>query len=173
MFQKHPPDGAPPPPGDLEIIQGELALARGDMATGTRLLEDAVRRRMEFGASATYMAEDDLAQAYESRGRLGDAVRVLKPGSTAPIAMNFSPAFRMRVQFDLARLEHKIGRNSDAENIEADLGNELRFADPDHPLLHRLEQEESSSSTAPQPQSAAFETSTHERQVRRTHLQRN
>ena len=44
----------------------------------------------------------------------------------------------MRVQMELAQLYRKVGREEEAQKIEAELLKLLAYADPDHPMLVEL-----------------------------------
>jgi DNA-binding winged helix-turn-helix (wHTH) protein/tetratricopeptide (TPR) repeat protein len=141
---------ADPPPGGINpiILQGELALARGDTAQAQRLFEDALRRplQMVFGEGIIFFCYESLAKVYRKQGRFDDALRLLqqasarKPrtyslpiGSSGPFTWNW-----MRTELQLADVYRELGRVSEAEKVEGELSKMLTYADPDHPMLHEL-----------------------------------
>jgi lipopolysaccharide biosynthesis regulator YciM len=120
------------------VMEGELALARGDRTKGANMLDSALATA-ETGVPWVQMASEDLARAYEQQGRRNDAVRVLERAAYGPtIVSDLSAMWQERVQWKLAQLYRRLSRTQDAERVEALLRTELAFADPDHPILLAL-----------------------------------
>lgn len=120
----------------LQIVMGQLALAKGETAKGIALLESSLPK-LE-GSTSGYLGYEALAAAYRRQGKLNDAARVLERGSAFRWRNNLSPPFQMRVQLQLSEVYRSLGRVADAARVENDLRNELAFADADHPMLRAL-----------------------------------
>ena len=114
------------------------------------------------GTSTYFRCAESLANAFERQGNLDMALRTLEDASqqknrTYPLqreTFNFSalpPAklYWMRVRLRLAQLYLQLDRETEALEIEAELRELLRYADPDLRLLQQLrslEQSEAGSS---------------------------
>jgi DNA-binding winged helix-turn-helix (wHTH) protein/tetratricopeptide (TPR) repeat protein len=123
-------------PPRVVVVEGQLALARGETAKGIVLLERALPQYE--GSSATSLGYGALADAYRKQGKRSDAVRVLERESGVYGVGNHAEAFRLRLRLQLADLYRELGRISDAQRIEGGLRKELAFADSDHPILLAL-----------------------------------
>lgn len=129
------------------IPQGELALARGQTTEGISLLEEGLREVDYPGTSSSFfLASESLAEAYENQGELQKALRVLEKAAqekagtyqwTGPRGF-----YWIRIQWQLAQLYRKLGREHEAEVIETELLKLLAYADPDHPILLQLKQQQ-------------------------------
>jgi tetratricopeptide (TPR) repeat protein len=125
----------------LDVHRGELALAGGKPERGIALLQRGTANLVYFGGSQTIqLGLESLAAALEQRGETQRAVQVLEQASQTRYlaAMAPSAAYWMRNQNRLARLYRKIGRETEARAIDAELRNLLAFADADHPILAAL-----------------------------------
>ena len=141
-----------PEPGAINpvIAKGEFALARGDTAQAVRLFEDVLTRR-PLGGGIIFFGYESLAKVYRKQGRMDDALHLLqqasarKPrtysnpiGGLATFAWNW-----MRTEAQLADVYREMGRVSEAEKVEEELSKLLTYADPDHPILHELQNRKS------------------------------
>ena len=122
---------------------GELALARGNTARGITLLEEEVAKSQSQRHPTSYLAAESLARAYQKQGNLEAAARVLKRMSEEraklypPTGVMYS-VYWMRTQLQLAQIYREMGRNQDAQTVEAELRKLLAYADPNHPILVEL-----------------------------------
>lgn len=142
-FRKEVPQGGNPPP--VSIMQGELALARGKATEGIELLEEGRDGMRMMPTGAYFLGSEALAQAYENRGDLEAALRVLQEAQAAKgraFSCTTGPmlgALWLRTELELADLYRKMGRASDAEKVEDELRKMLAYADADHPVLLALQ----------------------------------
>jgi DNA-binding winged helix-turn-helix (wHTH) protein/tetratricopeptide (TPR) repeat protein len=142
-----------PFPGN-EIVQGELAMARGQTKKGTILLEKGLDAAHKYPGSSFYLGSETLARAYEKQGNFEAALRVLKRASDAKWKAAFGCAswefingpWWLRDELELADLYRKMGRLSKAEEAEDELRKMLVYADADHPILRELKKREGRSS---------------------------
>ena len=125
----------------IDLVRGGIALERGNLATGTDLLEKAVQRSYwSIGANPYLVVSDNLASAWEQQGEWEQAARVLEEASSKKTFMvngGAAPHW-FRIQWRLAEVYRKLGREEDALRIEEELLKLLTYADPDHPILLRL-----------------------------------
>ena len=128
--------------GTRKVARGELALARGRTAEATRLLEEGFDLVPEHGFTVYFLAAESLARIYEQQGDPDRAVDVLrKAGEEKRRAVYFgglSTLLWMRIELRLAGLYRNEGRESQAEEIEAELRRLLAYADLDHATLRSL-----------------------------------
>ena len=123
----------------LRIVEGEIAVAKGDTAKGDAILEKTLADADDPSFICNLMASEDLAQAYRKQGKLADAIRVLERATSGPVwPANFSAAWQERLQLQLAQLYREAGRTQDAARVESVLAKELAFADADHPISRQL-----------------------------------
>jgi serine/threonine-protein kinase len=129
------------------FIQGQLALAEDRIEDGARLFQSAdeaeralilpIRRLLQRGRARV------LARAWEARGDLQEAARVLADateGRWAECVSDFDGvAFWIYARDKLADLNRRMGRTGDADAIDAELVKLLARADADHPVRLRLE----------------------------------
>ncbi len=97
--------------------------------------------------SGRFFLAMELARAYELRGQEGEGIRLLEAADLGPFPLYefdvyTDAAMWHRLRFERARLLRKTGRVRDAGDIETELRRELRLADPDHPLVVRLNEKE-------------------------------
>lgn len=131
-------------------MRAELALFKGDIPRGTQMLDKELPRVRTVVLWAQ-IASEDLARAYEKEGRPQDAVRVLERAAYGPtMVADFSAMWQERIQWDLGQLYRELGRGKDADRVEDLLRTELAFADPDHPIVLALrDQDQTSASNRP------------------------
>ena len=147
--------GSPPDAG-IEVLQGELAIARGHTKRGTVLLEKGLEGLRTFPVGAFYLGSETLARAYEKQGDLDAALRVLKRASDAKQKAAYSCAatggmsgeWWLRDELQLADLYRKIGRVPEAEQVENELRKMLIYADADHPIVLALKKPKRSGAVA-------------------------
>lgn len=124
------------PANGPRLLEGQIDLARGEMAKGMTTLEAVLPMAPDMAAS--WLACEALAGAYRRQGKLSDAVHVLQHAPVNPQPTTPGLAYRMRAQLQLLALERDMGHVADAQRVEAELRKELAFADPDHPILRAL-----------------------------------
>ncbi len=123
-----------------DAVEGDLALSRGDIAKGIRLMDEAIRKLSPAG---TYYREVEvLATAWMHSGEADRAIALLKPASARRAVayytlMPFSP-FWIRDELLLAEAYEQSGRHDDAKRVADGLARLLAFADPDFPMLARV-----------------------------------
>jgi tetratricopeptide (TPR) repeat protein len=128
--------------GFVEVVQGELALARGKIADAVRLLGACCHTKWGPGPSY-YFGIESLASALDKGGDSEEAIRALeeksrwKPGSNRS-NQNIDAHAWLRIRALHAKLYRKVGREDDARKIEDDLSKLLSQADSDHALLVAL-----------------------------------
>jgi DNA-binding winged helix-turn-helix (wHTH) protein/tetratricopeptide (TPR) repeat protein len=146
-----------------QITEGELALAKGNVARGIYLLEQGLQSTRTLPSAAFYLGSESLAQTYRKSGRLGEALRVLQQASqqkarnySGPDSFVTSGALWLKNELQLADLYHDLGRTLEAEQVENELRKMLTFADADHPILRELKKREQlSAAVTPEGASAA------------------
>lgn len=130
--------------GFLETMQGELSLARGQPAKAISLLQEGIEEIGDKRRPVTmtfFLASEALARAWELQGSLSGAIHVLEQASqekTRAGMRNYAFLW-MRGQWRLAQLYRKVGREQEAQKIEAEMLKLLAYADPDHPILLQLQ----------------------------------
>ena len=132
---------------------GELLLARGDTASGARLLRAGLSEERDHAYPTYFFGVDSLARAYEREGNLPAALEVLETASADRVRANgpfkmSGATLWMQDQVDLARVYRSVGRVRDAERLEDELRKLLTYADPDYPMLVELKRLQSGSSSA-------------------------
>jgi tetratricopeptide (TPR) repeat protein len=126
-----------------DAVAGELALARGQTNEAVPLLESSLGTARAQGLLwLVFLLSESLARAREIQGNGEDALRVLEEAAQAKNSFGlFGPmtgTLWQRVEWQRARLHRKMGREPEAQQLEADLRKLLAYADPDHPILRRL-----------------------------------
>jgi tetratricopeptide (TPR) repeat protein len=130
------------------LIECRAAAIRGDPAAAEAMLKEVIHTVPEWEVTIDqyFIARSSVARAYEQAGDEAAALRMLKDADLgrAPLFSGGRPggAFWHRIRYDEARLLRKLGRQKEAEPIEAGLRRDLRLADPDHPILVRLNERE-------------------------------
>jgi len=129
-------------PGFVEVVQGELALARGNISDAVRLLRACCYPTWGPGPSY-YLGTESLASALDKSGDAQAAIHILeeksrwKPSGLRSNQNSDAHAW-LRIRVLLARLYRDAGRKGDARRLEDDLRNLLSGADPDDPMLLTL-----------------------------------
>ena len=145
-IRQHPPAKYSHSP----IATGELALARGNIATGVSLLTQGLKAAQGRPMAAFFLGSESLAEAYRKQGKLDEANRILQQASEVKErtydlwTLAMLGAFWMRTQLELADLNREMGRVPEAEKVESELQKMLVYADKDHPILRELQKRSSS-----------------------------
>ena len=95
----------------------------------------------QFGNGNLYfLASDILADAWEQQEEWEQAARVLEEASSKKthLVNGGSAPVWFRIQWRLAEVYRKLGRDEDIRRIEEELLRLLELADPDHPILVQL-----------------------------------
>jgi len=135
----------------LKLTRGEIALAEGNAEEAIPLLQEGVALLRNSGSFAYFRCAESLANAWEQQGNLGRALQTLEAASdqknrSYPSTMTNHGFVRrpstklnwMRVRLRLAQLYLKLDREAEALEIEAELRDLLRYADPDLWLVRQL-----------------------------------
>ncbi|MEE8201861.1 MAG: tetratricopeptide repeat protein [Candidatus Acidoferrales bacterium] len=128
------------PKSAITCVRGHLALARGQTAEAILLFQKGIEQLGDDSWTARVKAAESLAGIWERQGHLPRAIQVLEATSQEKKRSIFGGGGYtwMRVQMRLAQLYRKVGREEEAQKIEAELLKLLAYADPDHPLLRQL-----------------------------------
>ncbi len=129
------------------LSHGEVALAEGNVEEAISLLKDGLFGLRSSGVYAYFRCSESLANAWERQGNLDMALRTLEDASqqknrTYPLPGDLAASpklYWMRVRLRLAQLYRKLDREAEALEIEAELRELLRYADPDYWLLRQLQ----------------------------------
>ena len=125
-----------------DLARGEMALARSRTAEAIRLLQPTLNHLRTWPTAYFFLAADSLAQAWEQQGKPLKAIEVLEVASrekSPAIFWEAAPFFWMKTQLRLAQLYRKVGRGEEARGIEAEMRKLLALADPDFPILRKLQ----------------------------------
>ena len=116
-------------------FEAQLAVAEGEPERAIVLLEPVLP------GQASVVRSNDLADAWFLAGNLEEAIRVLERSAAEPRRVRDVGAGHhwLEQQDRLARLYRQVGRETDAERIDARLRVLMTFADNDHPIRRRLE----------------------------------
>jgi tetratricopeptide (TPR) repeat protein len=122
-----------------KIMKGELALAQGQPGKAIPLLQEGLQATNRPGTFTFFLGVEALARAWEREGNLPEAIGALEKASAEGPRVRILHGFAwMRIQWRLAQLYRKVGREQDAQRIEAGLGKLLAVADPDFPMRVQL-----------------------------------
>ncbi len=124
-----------------EAVRGTIVLEQGNLAEGTDLLEKVLQWFQYGNGNVYFLVSDILADAWEQQGEWEQAARVLEEASIKKtLLVQGSPApLWFRIQWRLAEVYRKLGRDEDTRRIEDELRRLLALADPDHPILRQLD----------------------------------
>jgi len=127
----------------LQIARGKQMLDQGQADAAIAPLKYGVSWFRERGGWETFsyyfLGAELLAIALTEEGDLQAAYRVLEDAAGQKNLVNsLSTPLHQRIQAHLALLAREIGRTAEAESIEAELAESLRFADESHPILVQL-----------------------------------
>jgi len=143
------------PDAVINIVQGQLALARGDRKQAVSLLRENLEAVRNTAGRIYFLGTESLASTLQQQGDLPNALKLLdRAGELKGLAASFPPVGPMwlRVESRRAQLCRALGREQDARQIETELQHLLTYADPDHPirlLLQHSQRRVSSSSPSP------------------------
>lgn len=131
-----------PRTNDLDIVRGEIALARGRREEGIALLRRGLQTESDAATKASLMGSESLAGALEKEGKLGEAVEILEHLAEAKgracVLYSGDGSLWMKTRLQLAGLYRRMGRAGDARRLEDELRQLLAYADSDHILLREL-----------------------------------
>jgi len=114
--------------------EAQLAIAEGQPERAIALLEPVL------AGQANTVRSNDLADAWLLAGNLEEAIRVLERAAAEPRLRQVGAGHHWLEQQDrLARLYREVGREADAERVDARLRVLMTFADNDHPIKRRLD----------------------------------
>jgi tetratricopeptide (TPR) repeat protein len=125
----------------IPVMRAELALAKSEELEAIPMLEQGLHTSRIFGFPVFFLGSESLADLWEKQGDLEKALKVLEAASqekTRAIFYSASPLFWMRVQAQLAELYRKLDREQEAQEIETELRQLLKYADADHAILRQL-----------------------------------
>lgn len=123
------------------LARGELALAEGRTQDAIPLFQEVLSIFAPWANAGYFRAGESLARAWERAGSVPNALRVLEEASAQKARALGSTLWWMEVQLHLARLYRELGREADAQEIEAELRRLLVYADPDFWMLRQLERQ--------------------------------
>ena len=115
----------------LAHARGELDLASGRTEQGIRELQNAVKLYQVEHDAHRYMAAIALAQALDRQGKTSGAIEILQP----MVEPRSGDRDDLELDSQLAGLYRKVGREEEAERLEARVQNQLAYADADDVLL--------------------------------------
>ena len=127
-------------PRDLLEIDAHVAVAEGRIEDALRLFQSAKGGRIREPVALMRMASP-LAKALTAAGNLAEAARVLEAVTTNQwrhYAINAPVAGWISNRNRLADVYRSLGRDKEADAIDAELLKLLAVADLDHPVLMRL-----------------------------------
>ena len=125
----------------LPAIRGEIALAEGHTEEGVALLLGSLSAQRELGQFTTYGTAAVLAAVWVPQEKLEEALEVLEDASRRRITSY--PGNRvpwLLVQVRLRGIYRLLGREAEAQEIEAELRRLLARADPDSWVLCELDE---------------------------------
>jgi len=139
----------PPDNPAIQILRGEIAISRGQTKEGIALLERGIEAMRNFPLGSFYLGSQMLARTYEKQSNLDAALRVLRQASDAKgKAYNclsggpMNGVWWLADELQLADLYRKMGRVSEAEQVEDELRKMVIYADADHPIVLELKKRE-------------------------------
>jgi tetratricopeptide (TPR) repeat protein len=130
----------------LQIVRGKQMLERGQTDEAIAPLKNGVEWFRDRGGWSTFpyyfLGSELLAVALAEQGDLQAAYRVLEDAARQRKLVNsISTPLYQRIQARLALLARELGRTAEAESIETELAEALRFADKDHPILVQIREQ--------------------------------
>ena len=121
------------------ILEGEIALAKGQREQAISLLQTAVDSlRSESHPLALFVGWDSLATAYEQQGDSANLLRLLEEATKENEYRIPEMLFWLKLKLRRAQLYRQMERVEDAQKIETELSRLLAYADEDHPILVQL-----------------------------------
>lgn len=120
-------------PGELEIIDGEIAAAQGHTDEAAGLLRSGRQKLQETSSLLFFLASEKLAELHERRGDSVTAFQILRECETGRTRTydTFGPtsAFWLKIRSHTAAVAKRIGQSTEAEKIEQDIAHDLASAD--------------------------------------------
>ena len=113
------------------VIRGSIAFQQGDLATAQAELNRVVDELTPEDGGFYFIGPDLLAETLIAEGKSLEAVKVLESTSMhrGQAAYHGAGLFWVLCQHRLITLYREVGRDKDADQLEAVLRNALRFAD--------------------------------------------
>lgn len=141
-------------PAEVASVRGELALARGRRTDAEPLLREGLQlMQAEQLNPVFFLAAESLATLYAQRGETQTALETLETAGMQRGAFlsyfGLFGYFGMRPRLELARLYRRLGREAEAQKIEAELLKLLALADPDHPMVVELKRNQETDAAQP------------------------
>ncbi|MGH9531724.1 MAG: tetratricopeptide repeat protein, partial [Terriglobales bacterium] len=133
----------------VQYARGELALARGQISEAVKLLRNAFEASVKNHDVYVPLISEAYARALQAKGDLPAAIQVVeqgwdqKPGSRA--------LDRVQHKNQLRLLYRKLGKEQEAQQIEAELLKLLAYADEDHPILRELKRQQGTGASTAKP----------------------
>lgn len=128
---------------DLDILAGEIALARGESDTGIQLLRENVQNYQRIPGTYSFLTHllgsQSLALALRNRGDQVEAAEVLEK-ALAHEDSKYAETIWINLNncWNLVQIYHQLGRIDQSEKLLAELKSLLRYADKDHPILNSI-----------------------------------
>ncbi len=123
----------------LPAIHGEIALAEGRTEEGVALLLGSLSAQRELGQYTMYSTAAVLAEVWVREYKLEEALEVLEDASRRrSTSYPYNRVAWFMVQVRLRGIYRLLGRETEAQEIEAELRRLLARADPDNWVLCEL-----------------------------------
>ena len=126
---------------ELNVLAGEIALAKGESDTGIQLIRETLQRNKK-GMAYTYsyliylLGSQSLALALGNRGDLVEAAEVLEKALAHEDSKYAETIWiNLNNRWNLVQIYRQLGRMDQSEKLLAELKSLLRYADEDHPIL--------------------------------------
>jgi tetratricopeptide (TPR) repeat protein len=131
----------------LQMARGKQMLNQGQPDEAITLLKSSVRWFRDYGGweifEIYFLGAELLAVALTGQGDLEEACQVLEEAAGQRNMVNsFTAPQHQKIQARRALLARELGRTAEAEAIEAELAEALRLADPDHPILVQIREQQ-------------------------------
>ncbi len=123
----------------LPVLRGELALAEGDTDAAIALLETGLSAEQSHVSWIHLPGSVSLSRALLEKGERTRALLVLQGTSELKSRSYHNRWQWMNAQLVLAERYRELGYETEAREIEEELLGLLAYADPDFPLLLRLQ----------------------------------
>lgn len=124
----------------VQILRGDVALARGQASEGISQLEEGTKR--DPNAPPYFLVgSESLAMALKKKGDLARGIEVLERASARRRQAAFQEGgpYWLRIRYQLAQIYRDSARENEARAIEEELRKLLALADPDHPIRRALD----------------------------------
>jgi tetratricopeptide (TPR) repeat protein len=121
------------------VLESRIAALRGDLATAIQRINSV--QRVDRAVHFWQVTQTHLARTTELKGDPRAALGILENADDGPVSTyygNSASAYWHRNRYERARYLYNLGRVREAAEIEESLRRDLRIADPDHPILIRL-----------------------------------